>query len=186
MRGFIKWYVDEIILDWRDHRALYAAAEDDLYRSTDGGKSWSALRVGVPDMRTVLQHPKNGSIIWVGTEDDGVRVSFDSGESWQAGKNIAAGTIYALSAAVDGSAVYAAGYQTGVWCSGDDGRTWRQVWPAFAIEAIYALCVDPDNADHILAGTNGKGIHESRDRGKSWNPSGLDGMHVRQILFCPF
>jgi photosystem II stability/assembly factor-like uncharacterized protein len=185
-RGVKKWYVDEIILDWRDHRTLYAAAEDDLYRSTDGGESWSTLRVGVPDMRTVLQHPKNGSIIWVGTEDHGVRVSFDSGKRWQGGKNTPAGTIYALSATADGSAVYAAGYQTGVWHSSDDGLTWQQIWPAPEIEAIYSLCVDPDKADHILAGTNGKGIYESRDQGKFWKPAGLEGMHIRQILFCPF
>jgi photosystem II stability/assembly factor-like uncharacterized protein len=186
MRGFKKWYVDEIILDWRDHRTLYAVAEDDLYRSTDVGENWSPLRVGAPDMRTVLQHPTNGNIIWVGTEDHGVQVSFDSGKSWQAGKNIPATTIYALSATANGNAVYAAGYQTGVWRSDDDGRTWQQIWPAPEIEAIYSLCVDPANADHLLIGTNGKGIYESLDQGKTWKPAGLEGMHLRQILFCPF
>jgi photosystem II stability/assembly factor-like uncharacterized protein len=186
MRGFKRWYTEEIVIDRRDHRTLYAAAEDDLYRSTDGGENWSPLKVGVPGIRTVLQYPTNSKIILTGTEDHGVYVTFDNGKNWSAGAGLPATAIYALSASSDGKAICAGGYKTGVWCSEDLGETWQQLWTAPEIEAIYSLFVNPAEANHLMVGTNGKGIYESTDQGKTWKQAGLDGAHVKQIVFYPF
>lgn len=185
MRGFKTWYAQQVIIDRRDHRTLYAAAEDDLYRSQDGGEHWSAMRVGVLGMRTVLQHPTDAKIILAGTEDHGVRVSWDGGKKWQAGTGIPATAIYTIQASSEGRVIYAAGYKTGVWRTVDQGQTWQQLWPAPELEAIYALFVDPTDGDHLMAGTNGKGIYESTDRGQSWKTAGLEGAHVKQISRFP-
>jgi photosystem II stability/assembly factor-like uncharacterized protein len=186
MRGFKTWYTDEVIIDRRDRRTLYAAAEDDLYRSTDGAESWSALNVGAAGMRTVVQHPTNSNIFLIGTEDHGVRVTWDNGKSWKAGMGMPATAIYVIHASADGKEIYAGGFRTGVWCSEDMGQSWRQIWTAPEIEAIYSMLVDPLDANHLMVGTNGKGIYESYDKGKTWKQAGLEGAHVKQIVFYPF
>ncbi|MDZ7313005.1 MAG: hypothetical protein ONB45_17195 [candidate division KSB1 bacterium] len=186
MRGFKTWFTDEVLIDRRDHRTLYAAAEDDLYRSTDGAEHWSSLKVGVSGIRTVFQHPTSFNVILVGTEDHGVRVSLDNGKSWKAGTGIPAAAIYAIHASSDGKAIYAGGYKTGLWKSEDMGQSWQQIWAAPEAEAIYSLFVNPTDPNHLMVGTNGKGIYESFDKGKTWRPAGLDGAHVKQIVHFPF
>lgn len=186
MRGFKRWYTEDIVIDRRDHRTLYAASEDDLYRSTDAGENWSPLKVGAPGIITVLQYPTNAAVILVGTEDHGVRVSFDGGKTWKAGAGLPAAAFYSMSATSDGKAIYAGGYKTGVWRSEDLGATWQQIWTAPEIEAIYSLFVNPTDTNHLMVGTNGKGLFESHDKGKTWKPAGLEGTHVKQIVFYPY
>jgi len=185
MRGCKSWYADEIIIDARDHHTLFAAFDDDLYCSRNGGENWSALKIGAPGIRTVFQPAVHPNVLLAGTEDRGVRVTFDHGKNWQAGAGIAATAIYAIHGAADGKTIYAGGYQTGVWQSHDLGKSWEQLWSAPEIEAIYSLFVDPANSNHLFVGTNGKGIYESTDGGKFWQAAGLSGAHVKQINSFP-
>ena len=56
-----------------------------LWRSTDAGKSWSLLRdtpAVHPDLHVILFHPTDPKVIWVGT-DGGMFRSPDSGNTWQ-------------------------------------------------------------------------------------------------------
>ncbi len=46
---------------------------------------------------------------------------------------------------------------------------------------MQCLAADPLDANSVYAGTKGKGVLRSRDRGKTWQPSGLDG-HVVKAL----
>ncbi len=186
MRGFKTWYTDEVIIDRRDRRTLYAATEEDLYRSIDGAENWSPLKVGAPGMRTVVQHPANFNVFLIGTEDHDVRVTLDNGKSWKAGVGMPATAIYAIHISSDGKEIYAGGFRSGVWRSEDFGQSWQQIWTAPEIEAIYSLLVDPMDANHVMVGTNGKGIYESYDKGKTWKQAGLEGAHVKQIAFYPF
>jgi photosystem II stability/assembly factor-like uncharacterized protein len=56
-----------------------------IYKTTDFGKSWSAIINGIPDgsyVRAVREDPKQRGLLYAGTET-GVFVSFDGGSRWQ-------------------------------------------------------------------------------------------------------
>lgn len=193
--GFKKWFMQRMIMDRDNRSVLYAASEDDMYRSTDAGEHWSPLHVGGPvrpdgrpgrpEILSLLQHPGNPDIIIAGQEDDGIKYSTDRGRSWSAARVPFSTSIYALGASVDGHDLYAAGWKSGLWRSEDAGATWAQIWPAEGVEAIYSIAVDPDDSSHLLTGTVGSGVFESRDRGRTWQSIGLTGAQVKQIEFYP-
>jgi photosystem II stability/assembly factor-like uncharacterized protein len=55
-----------------------------LFRSTDYGKTWTALVTDLPasPVNVVREDPKNANILYCGT-DLGVYISKDKGKSWQ-------------------------------------------------------------------------------------------------------
>ncbi len=76
-----------------DASTAYAAINtfrlDDLrphiYRTKDGGKTWTHITRGIPDggiVNVVREDPKQRGLLFAGTEQ-AVFVSFDDGESWQ-------------------------------------------------------------------------------------------------------
>lgn len=181
MNGFKTTYTKQIVLDRTNHSRIYATAEDDLYISNDGGVNWKAASIGVPGIKCVAQHPVKRDMLYVGTEDGGLWYSVDRGHTWKQAIGFPQAAIYAIRASNDGKTLYAAGFQTGVWKSEDDGVTWRQIWSAPDIGAIYTIFVHPDHSDHIIVGTNGKGMFESVDGGNTWHQAGFPNAHIRQI-----
>src|SRR6185436_7440803 len=76
-----------------DAQTAYAAINtfrlDDLrphiYRTHDGGKSWTHITSGLPDgaiVNTVKEDPQKKGLLFAGTETE-VFVSFDDGDHWQ-------------------------------------------------------------------------------------------------------
>ena len=56
-----------------------------IYRTHDGGKSWTRINKGIPDgtfVRAVRVDPKKKGLLYAGTET-GIYVSFNDGDSWQ-------------------------------------------------------------------------------------------------------
>lgn len=56
-----------------------------IYRTHDGGKSWTRINKGIPDgtfVRAVRVDPKRKGLLYAGTET-GIYVSFNDGENWQ-------------------------------------------------------------------------------------------------------
>ncbi len=56
-----------------------------VYRTHDGGRTWTATAAGLPDgsfVNVVREDPVRGGLLYAGTEK-GVYVSFDDGDHWQ-------------------------------------------------------------------------------------------------------
>ncbi|HEY3859245.1 MAG TPA: hypothetical protein VGM47_06500, partial [Gammaproteobacteria bacterium] len=56
-----------------------------IYRTRDGGKTWDAIAVGIPDgsfVNAVREDPIKRGLLYAGTEF-GVYISFDDGDHWQ-------------------------------------------------------------------------------------------------------
>lgn len=49
---------------------------------------------------------------------------------------------------------------------------------------VTCLMADPHRADVVYAGTQGSGMLCSDDRGKTWQPAGLEGQVVKSIALC--
>jgi hypothetical protein len=50
---------------------------------------------------------------------------------------------------------------------------------------VHCLAADPHNRDVVYAGTQGNGILRSEDRGKTWQPCGMEGHLVKAIAVSP-
>lgn len=75
------------------HAAINTIRLDDLrphiYRTRDGGKSWSHITAGIPDgaiINVVREDPKRRGLLFAGGEQT-VYVSFDDGDHWQSLRN---------------------------------------------------------------------------------------------------
>ena len=86
--------VTQIAASHFDEQTAYASVSrfriDDLrpylYRTHDGGKSWTLITAGLPDfgpVDTVREDPVRKGLLFAGTEN-AVWVSFDDGDHWQA------------------------------------------------------------------------------------------------------
>jgi photosystem II stability/assembly factor-like uncharacterized protein len=185
MNGVSPWYIQKVLMDPRDRSTLYAAGEADLFRTTNGGESWRPMGSGCRNILAVLQHPVRRDIFVVAGEEAGIRRTTDGGATWSASRGLEAASIYAMRASADGATLYAAGWQTGLWSSTDDGASWRQAWQGPDAEAIYSIFVDPANPAHLMVGSVGRGLFESRDGGATWKYAGLHGAQVKQIELYP-
>jgi BNR/Asp-box repeat len=49
---------------------------------------------------------------------------------------------------------------------------------------VRCLAADPCNPNIVYAGTQGNGVLRSEDRGKTWQPAGMEGQIVKSIAIC--
>jgi photosystem II stability/assembly factor-like uncharacterized protein len=178
---------------------LFAAAEDAVLRSTDGGKTWLPLaaqpralstsarpqtgRIRIYSLQTVLA---DKLVLLAGTQA-GLFRSLNSGASWtQVSDPTLAGLPILSIYTAPRSARMAVRTTGGLVLSDDLGRTWR---PASLPDSTYylydlALPADPDGP--LLAATS-RGILQSMDGGRHWNliTEGVPAATVDSVRFHP-
>jgi photosystem II stability/assembly factor-like uncharacterized protein len=151
--------VSALAVDPTNHDTIYlGAAEGGVWKSTDGGMTWSALTDGQPSLAvgSIAIDPTNPQTIYVGTGEENF-----NGDSY---------------------------YGAGILKSTDGGNTWTQLGAAtFAIcsagsgglnspnagSYIGTLAVDPGNNQVVLAATDqcsNYGVYRSADGGNTWKP----------------
>ena len=151
-----------------ENTVYFAAAAGGVWKTTNGGSSWTALfdQVGTLPTGALFVEPAAPANVWVGTGDrngggcagyfgQGVYLSSDGGSSWQARNG--------------------------------SGAT------AMPLSIVNAVAVQPTNANVVLAGgagscgssgaLSGSGLYRSADRGGSWSKT-LNG-NVEDLIFVP-
>lgn len=174
---FLGHTISHVLLDRRDGRTLLAAARTGhlgptVFRSNDMGQTWKEASrppaFAQPTPNTPGQSLPARSVdhtFWL-----------TPGHASQPGR------------------WYAGTSPQGLFRSDDGGDTWAPL-PAINDDArfrewmgtvqdgtpdgpkLHSLIVDPRNADHLLFGMSGGGVHESKDGGQSWHTL-IDGMEV--------
>lgn len=141
-----------------------AAAEPArVFRSSDGGRSWSRSDQGLDGNSRINALGSAGDAVLAGT-DSGIFISLDQGQSWRDTGSRArnAGRVVAF-AAVERK-IYAATDRTGVLESSDQGMTWA-VNEAFPSKNVRSLL---RHREELYAGTDAEGVLLSKDDGCSW------------------
>ena len=165
------WYMSEIFVDPKNADVVYIP-EADFYRSTDGGKSFTAFK-GAPggdDYHTMWIDPTNPQRMILGT-DQGATVTLNGGETWSPWYNQPTGEFYRL--ATDHRFPYwIYGPQqdsgtAGIASRGNNGqitaRDWYQVGPG---ESGYTI-PDPLDPDVVYnAGPFGSVLRLSKTTGQ--------------------
>ncbi len=117
----------------------FAATKTGLYRSTDGGDSWTNLDVPREEVYSVLGDPE-GKRLYAGTHPAHLYVSEDDGETWRE----------------------LTGFQD--LPSRDEWYT-----PRHRNEShVRSLGAHPDAPARVVAGVEVGGVHVSDDRGETW------------------
>jgi len=176
-------------------RTIYVATSPDgLYRTDDGGASWSAVATGLPGgtdasyitfspLAVDPASPKTANVGWWESffpslakfDRSALYRTLDGGSSWLLVK-FEAGDL-----TIDPSSpttIYLAS-STGVRRSNDRGASWQEpMGPSFA-----ALALDPLNPSTIFAASWGTGVSKSVDGGSSWTAinNGLEQSEGRAI-----
>jgi photosystem II stability/assembly factor-like uncharacterized protein len=175
-----------------DQRVLYVAAFGrGVYKSTDGGKSWSLKNQGITQKQPFawrLSQASDGTLYVliarrsedgnIGNENDGaIYRSKDGAEHWESlplpqGVNGPNGLaidpnsperLY-LAAWARASGVHGDG--GGIFLSEDAGRNWRQI---FAQDRhVYDVTIDPNDRNLLYASGFESSAWRSKDRGVHW------------------
>lgn len=184
--------VTDVVLDPSNPDILYASAyqrrrhvftlidggpESAIHKSTDGGKSWTKLKEGLPkeDMGRIglALAPHNPKILYATIESTrkagGFFVSKDGGASFKKVNDFNAQGQYYGEIFVDPNdddRIY--GVDVWVRVSDDGGKTWRKLDEKWKHPDNHVVWIDPASSDHLLIGCDG-GLYETFDRAESWN-----------------
>ena len=138
----------------------------DVFRSTDGGQTWTPARAGLPQFVVVWRALAAGANLYLGTSN-GLYRSVDSAGSWnQLSNGIPTGPVIGLDAY--GATLYAAlngSAPAPVFRSGDGGTTWQQSGSGIMATTIYDLAA---TSAGVFVNTNA-GTSRSVDGGATWS-----------------
>jgi photosystem II stability/assembly factor-like uncharacterized protein len=160
-------YVGAISIHPTRDGEVYAGAEAGrIFRSGDGGSSWSELsppttRVAI----TVLAMDEKR--LYAGTNSEGVYWSDDRGTTWgrPAGR-LSRGTVWNLTFEPASGDLFA-GTHDGLFRSANRGATWTQANKGMRSWNVLAIAADPSSPSTLYAGT-AAALYKSFDHGQSW------------------
>jgi photosystem II stability/assembly factor-like uncharacterized protein len=181
--------VVEVVMDPRNPDILFAATfqrerrqwsmlgggpESGLFRSTDGGGSWSKVEGGFASGNLgrigITYCPGSPEILYAGAvgPDGGIFRSTDGGVHWERRNRSIQSHWYYGELVCDPEnpdRLYVP--MTPLYVSDDGGSTFRDLVGSSVHVDHHTLWVNPHDPSHLMVGNDG-GIYISRDRGESW------------------
>ena len=160
---------------------IFAGTNNGVFRSTDGGDSWTPTNSGLANI-AVLALAINPATrdIFAGTDSNGVFRSTDNGNSWTPA-NTGLRTIGVGSLAINSNGhIFSGTERNGVFRSTDNGNTWTEVNFGLTYTLVGSLAIN--SSGHIFVGTFG-GVFRSIDNGNSWKAinTGLKNIEILTV-----
>jgi photosystem II stability/assembly factor-like uncharacterized protein len=152
----------------RKARAIYAATNAGVFKTSNGGESWSpTATVGEFGVRTLAVDPKNARIVYAAPFNGDLSRSSNGGDSWTSLGNL--GVVVAIVVdPTDSSTVYAVSNGRGVFRSEDAGATWANVSQGVPfVEFLFRLAIDPIHPSTLYVSLYGL-VFRTDDRGDHW------------------
>ncbi|MBL0073326.1 MAG: T9SS type A sorting domain-containing protein [Bacteroidetes bacterium] len=159
--------------------ALYVGtANMGVYKSIDGGLTWSNVSNGITPNVVVNAFASIGNYLFAATYD-GVYVTTNNGVSWTAASN-GLTTTYIQSLTVNGNSLFAGSSSGGVFKSTNNGTNWTNV--NNGVLPIFNLTVETLGSS-IFAGYHNGLIFISNDDGLTWNNKDIPTTNFGSFCF---
>ena len=174
-----------VIVDPDDatHQTWFAAAvSGGIWKTTNGGGSWTNLTNDLPDLatNTLAMAPSDHNILYAGTGEgyggigmvtgNGIYKSIDRGASWDLVGSTDSNEVFKFVNKIvispDDPDVLLAATNVGIFKSIDGGASWDTVY--FKGYEMQDLVNNPKNGKTVYASANGLGIIKSYDFGNTW------------------
>lgn len=183
---------------------LFAASQDEVLKSADGGKTWSRLviqpkvsagrpaqhfgRIRIQSLQVVQPVAQQDKLVLFAGTQSGLFRSADGGGSWErlAASGIAGVPVQAIYVPARGASRLAVRTSGGLFVSEDAGRTWRPAPLPGDDYYVYDIALPADRGDPILAATS-RGLLQSLDGGGHWQlvTDGVPAATVNSVRFHP-
>jgi photosystem II stability/assembly factor-like uncharacterized protein len=144
-----------------------------LYRSNDGGRSWSALPASAVTGRAVvafLLHPEDPGWMLASTVTGGLLRTTDGGVTWSTAEGFEGRPVRSLALDPSNPSIVLAGLAGGgIWRSEDGGATFS--WTGVGVPAesvITSIVIRPEPRRLMFAGDLLSGVYLSLDDGQTW------------------
>ncbi|MEM3473546.1 MAG: stalk domain-containing protein [archaeon] len=171
--------VFSIVFQPNNSNIIYVGAEDGVFKSIDGGVTFSKMNNGLKfdsdDISNTMVYsiaisPHNNQIVYAGS-NKGLFKSANGGLDWvKVDLGLENNSIKCLAInSQNPEAIYAGTNGRGVIKS-VDGIKWTLFNDGIDAVQIDSLSIDPNNASNIFAGTEGNGLFRSSDGGRNWMP----------------
>ncbi|MDX1646780.1 MAG: hypothetical protein R3304_06535, partial [Longimicrobiales bacterium] len=173
-----------------NHGGRHNAFGDGLYKTTDGGRTWTNMGLEESEhLSTIIVHPHDSDVVWVAAQgplwssggERGLYKTTDGGETWE--KKLGEGEWTGVTDIVidprDPDRLYAAtwdrhrtvaaymggGPGSGLWKSEDGGETWRELTTGLPTSNLgkIGLAISPQQPDIVYAA-----IETDRSSGGVW------------------
>jgi photosystem II stability/assembly factor-like uncharacterized protein len=152
-----------IAVDPLHPKTIYAGAELGLFKTADGGQSWTKYPSKYYAY-TLTIDPANPKTVYAGGEAR-IFKTIDGGRTWQTLSDGLSGGVMSI---ILPPAAPLAGTSSGIYTSADGGQTWRASQTGIERAQTSALAIAPSAPQTIYAALAGAGLSRSRDGGASW------------------
>jgi len=173
-------YPSAMAADPSNANLLYIATEQDgLFRSTNGGTTWTQISTGgarLGRIQRITVNRSDSNHILVGS-DEGVVISKDGGATWaRRSKGFVATTVSTLSSSPNTGRIYLGGYNDGLYRL-DTGSDQISALDLGGVRAqilggnrplIWSVLAQPLDPDRIFLGTN-QGLFRTANAGATWS-----------------
>lgn len=154
---------------------LYVGTSRGVFKSTNGGTSFTSASKGLPSMNAAVLalaiDPVNTLTIYAAPANFGVYKSTDGGANWT--KKGADLRVQAIAVDHTNPAnVFITTDGNGIFKSTDGGATWTESDSGIPTKSTLALWIDPLDGHRLFASTPLNGVFRSTDGGATWSELG--------------